>query len=344
MRETSPCWELFGPTQPATPLPGTRLGTIVIDAEEDFDWNTPIQGSHVSTTNMHQIVALQQILRAWNAVPTYLLTYPILEDPDAVRILRRQLEAGHCAVGLQLHPWVTPPFEEVSSARNSFLGNIGPDLEERKLVALKTRFEQCFGFAPTVYRAGRYGLSPHTADLLEKHGLLIDTSLAPQTSFLAEGGPDYTMHDYGLFWFGRRRSVLEVPLCRSVVGWAQGWGAPLYQCLARRHWTQSHVLGLVARLRCAERPTLSPEGNDVAAMRRLVHGLQARGENVLALSFHSSSLEQGRNPYVQTKADLHRFYDRLSGIMNHLVGTLQFQFIRIDQVPDHLAPPAPLAP
>jgi hypothetical protein len=329
----------LGPSEPAVPRPGTRLGTVVIDAEEDFDWNTPVQGSRTSTAHVRQIVALHEILGSWQAVPTYLLTYPVLEDADAVRILRRQLELGQCAVGLQLHPWVTPPFEETPSRQSSFLGNLGADIEERKLVVLKARFEQCFGFAPAVYRAGRYGLSPYTAGLLEKHGLRIDTSVAPQTSFVAEGGPDYTRHDYGLFWFGSQRRLLEVPLCRSVVGWACGWGSPLYQAMARQRWTRSHLLAAVTRLRCAERITLSPEGNDVAAMRRLVRGLQRRRESVLALSFHSSSLQPGQNPYVQSKADLHIFYDRLSSILDHLVTALRFRFVAIERVPDHLEPP-----
>jgi hypothetical protein len=329
----------FGIAKPAVPRPGTRLGTIVIDAEEDFDWSAPVQGSRTSTAHVRQLVALHEILGSWQAVPTYLLTYPVLEDPDAVRVLRRQLELGQCAVGLQLHPWVTPPFEETPSRHNSFLANLGPDIEERKLIALKLRFEQCFGFAPTVYRAGRYGISPYTAGLLEKHGLRIDTSVAPQTSFTAEGGPDYTAYDYRLFWFGRQRPLLEVPLCRSVVGWARGWGSPLYQALSGRRWTRSHLLGAVTRLRCAERMTLSPEGNDLPAMRRLARGLQGRGEGVLALSFHSSSLQPGHNPYVQSKADLHVFYDRLSGILDHLVTTLQFRFVAIERVPDHLEPP-----
>jgi hypothetical protein len=74
-------------------------------------------------------------------------------------------------------------------------------------------------------------------------------------------------------------------------------------------------------------------------MRRLVRGLQARGENVLTLSFHSSSLQPGHNPYVQSKADLHAFYDRLSGILDYLVNVMRFRFAAIERVPDHLEPP-----
>ena len=340
MPDLSQGGRFFAISQPAVARPGTHLGTVVIDAEEDFDWNSPVQGSRTSTAHLRQVATLHEILGSWQAIPTYLLTYPVLEDADVVRLLRRQLERGQCAVGLQLHPWVTPPFEETPSRRNSFLGNLGPAIEERKLLTLKARFEQCFGFAPIVYRAGRYGFSLHTADLLEKHGLRIDTSLAPQTNFVAEGGPDYTAYDYGLFWFGQQRPLLEVPLCRSVVGWARGWGSPLYQALAGRRWTQSRVLGVVTRLRCAERLTLSPEGNDEPAMRRLVRGLRARGESVLTLSFHSSSLQPGHNPYVQSKADLHAFYDRLSGILDHLVSVMRFQFVAIEQVPDHMEPPS----
>lgn len=331
----------FSTMTAAKPSAERPVCTVVIDAEEDFDWGTPVQGTSHSTANMANVKTLNTIFDAYGLVPAYLLTYPVLEDREVVRIIRRQIERGSCVIGIQLHPWVTPPFAGPPTARSSFAANLGDDLEERKLVALTEKFAAVFGFAPRVYRAGRYGLSTRTAGLLEKHGFTIDTSVAPRTSFIAEEGPDYTEYDCQPFWFGERRSLLEVPLCRSVVGWA-GLAAPaLYRRMTGPRLTSLHVPSILTRSRCAERITLSPEGNDIAAMHRLVRGLRHRGQGVLPLSFHSSSLRVGRNPYVQSRADLHAFYDRLSAMLDWLASDIGCQFANIEQIPSFLVPPLP---
>lgn len=326
----------FNASRPALIAPGARVCTVVVDAEESFDWNTPVRGTAYTTSCMRNLGELHGIVGAYGAVPAYLLTYPVLEDADVVRSLRHQADKGRCALGVQLHPWVTPPFGDDVGARYSFSGNLRSDLEERKLVALKAKFVERFGCEPLVYRSGRYGVSRETAGLLEKHGFAIDTSLAPRTTFDAEGGPDTTTLDYGLFWFGKERNLLEVPLCRSVVGWAGSAAGGLYCSLGSPWATHSPVSAMLSRSRCAERITLSPEGNDFPAMRRLVHGLCARGQTILALSFHSSSLEVGGNPYVMDRADLHAFYDRLSATLDHLASDLRFSFADILRVPDYL--------
>ena len=333
----------FNAPRPARIAAGARVCTLVIDGAESFDWETPVRGSAYTTSCMRNIGELHRIVGAYGLVPAYLLTYPVLDDIDVVRNLRRQVGKGKCTLGVQLHPWVTPPFGDDIGARYSFSGNLRSDLEERKLIALKSKFVERFGYEPLVYRSGRYGVSRDTAGLLEKHGFAIDTSLAPRTTFDAEGGPDTTTFDYGLFWFGKKRDLLEVPLCRSVVGWAGSAANSLYHNLKLPWTTHSPVSAMLSRSRCAERITLSPEGNDFPAMRRLVNGLCARGQTVLALSFHSSSLEVGGNPYVMTRADLHTFYDRLSAVLDYLASDLEFGFADILHVPDHLLDAPPIA-
>lgn len=329
----------FSSVREAKAKDDARICTLVVDAEENFNWLTPLHGTAFSTSCMRNIRDLHEILSWYGVVPAYLLTYPVLDDPDVVRILRRQQERGECLLGLQLHTWVTPPFEERIGHHLSFSGNLDPNLEERKLVVLKRRFIECFGYEPLVYRGGRYGLGDNTGALLEKHGFTVDTSLAPRTTFETEGGPDYTDVDYRLFWFGERRDLLEVPLCRSVVGWGGALASPLYRAVSVPWASRSRVQSLLTRSHCAERITLSPEGNDFYAMRRLVNGLHDRGQNILALSFHSSSLEIGGNPYVQSRADLHTFYDRLSAILDYLQTSLNFEFASIVDIPKFLVSP-----
>jgi hypothetical protein len=328
----------FRNVRPAVPQTDRRICTVVIDTEEDFDWSNPVQGMPQSTGHLRNLPVLAEILGAYGATPTYLLTYPVLQDTEIVAIIREQLARGACAVGLQLHPWVTPPFNDDMSPRASFLGNLQENQEEQKLLVLKAKFVACFGIEPKIFRAGRYGLSWLTPALLEKHGFLIDTSIAPRTNFASVGGPDFAAYDSGMFWFGEQRPLLELPLCRSIVGWGGRWATPLYQAMAQGHDPYARAMALMARLRFAERITLSPEGNDFTAMRRLVRGLLARGQTILPLSFHSSSLDAGRNPYVRTEADLRTFYSRIENIIKYMSGEMAFTFMPLEGVIDHVAP------
>lgn len=339
MAGPAPIDPLFPSSRPAM-LPATSaqpLCCILIDAEEDFDWQRPVHGVAYDVGCMRHLSDLQSILGAYRAVPTYLLTYPVLQDAAIVAALRGRIARGQCRVGIQLHTWVTPPFGEAPDVRNSFGANLSAEREEQKLLALMRLFRQCFGDDPKVFRAGRYGLGRNTPALLEKHGFLIDTSLAPCTSFGDEEGPDFSTDDFQAFWFGHSRKLLELPLCRSIVGWGGGAAARAYRWLAATQKPRHILPGLLAWSRCAERITLSPEGNDADAVGRLVASLLGRGQKVLALSLHSSSLSIGQNPYVRTKADLHGFYDQLSAILDMLAGRYGVQFVASPDLPARLA-------
>ena len=332
---------MFPDARPAIPVGDRPVCAIVVDAEEDFDWLNPAFGTSHSTANMRHIRVLQDIAGAYGLAPAYLLTYPILEVPEVVQALRRRLERGECELGVQLHPWVTPPHDVGSAAETSFAGNLAPELERRKLMELVRKFTECFGMAPRMYRAGRYGLGEHSADLLEELGFTIDTSLAPRTTFAGEGGPDFSGYDYRPFWFGRQGRLLEVPLCREVVGWGGALAPGLYRAVSAPGLAGLRAQAVVTRLRCAERITLSPEGNDLAAMARLVRRLHGAGHRLFVLSFHSSSLAVGRNPYVQTRADMHAFYDRLSGILDLMADRYAMRFTSLSRLPGFLERRAP---
>jgi hypothetical protein len=321
-----------GARQPAARL-ARPVCCVVVDAEEDFDWTNPVRATDYSTDCMHRIADLQEIVSAYGAPPTYMLTYPVLEDRQAVGILRRHYASGGCGLGLQLHPWVTPPFDEEAHPRASYLINLDARTEESKLVAMEEKFRACFGFAPTMFRAGRYGLSGTTTRLLERHGFTIDTSLAPRTDFRTDSGPDFSDYECEPFWFGETQRILEVPLCRSLVGWSGRLAPWLYGASASSLPATWHAKALLSRLRCAERITLSPEGNDAAAMLRLLRHRLDLGQSVFSLSFHSSSLAPGRNPYVRSRADLHRFYDTISEVMDAMASRLGFGFAALADIP-----------
>ena len=327
---------LFSNMADAHPAGDAVLCAVAVDAEEDFDWQNPVSSTDYSTACMSRIPQLQEITGAYGAVPTYLLTYPVLGNDEVVRLLQRHIARGDCEFGAQLHPWVNPPFDGDSGSAMSYAGNLQANLEERKLVMLMRRLEECFGEAPTCYRAGRYGLSRNTSSLLEKHGFLVDTSLAPRTTSVADGGPDYTSVDYQPFWFGENRRLLEMPLCRSIVGWGGTRPRPSITPWRRRRCHIAAARRAEPAGRCRTHHALTrrqrPAGHDTAGAPPV-----ARGQRIFVVSFHSSSLAIGRNPYVQTKAELHQFYDRFSGILDFIAGLSQARFVSLSQMPGCMA-------
>jgi hypothetical protein len=290
---------------------------------------------------MLNLSQFQNIAKSYAAYPAYLVTYPILDNEDTVKRLSRLYTRGECDLGIQLHSWVTPPFDVGVEGRApdvaySFAGNLPPTLERLKLIELRRKFHECFGFLPTSYRAGRYGLGKDTPALLEELGIKVDTSLAPRTDFSSEGGPDYRKFGFEPFWYGMQEPILELPLCREIVGWAGALAPSLYR-FATRGSLSRFKTSTMSWVRCAERITLSPEGNDVSAMKRLARALQRRRTPVLVVSLHSSSLSVGTNPYVRSKSDAHHLYDRLSHILAFLNDELDAKFVRLSEIPGCLA-------
>lgn len=326
------------PNMEAVRLPtGRPILCIVVDAEEEFHWGRPVSAQNNATTSIRHQKRAHEIFSCYGAAPTYLVTYPIASDPGACGVLREYLADGRCDIGAQLHPWVTPPFDGTTDERLSFPGNLPAATEREKLHRLTAAVRDSFDIQPTAYKAGRYGLGPATAGLLEDEGFLVDTSLIPRTSYAGLGGPNFAAVDYGPFWFGVRRRLLELPVTRALIGLLSHQAPSLYALAERRTFRRIQAAGLLARSGLLERITLSPEGSDLSAMCRLTRTLLARGERILTLSYHSPSLQPGNTPYVRNHRDLAVFLDRLSGFLSFFREQLGGEILTLRALHDRLA-------
>ena len=121
---------------------------------------------------------------------------------------------------------------------------------------------QNFGLSPRVFKAGRYGFDVVSAELLEEFGYFVDTSVMPLSSYASQNGPSFFCLPDQPFWFGKNRSILEMPPTRGMVGLADryfvGRMAPMLD-EPILNWLR--VPGILSRTRLVERITLTPEGN-----------------------------------------------------------------------------------
>ena len=308
---------------------------VVVDTEEEFDWQRPFDRSSTGTASIPAQDHAHAIYDRYGVVPTYLMDHPVATSPPAARYLRRLVDAGRAEFGTHCHPWVTPPFDEAVSNIsnvNSFHGNLPPELEAAKIRASTEAVAQAFGAAPRSFKAGRYGLGPRTFDRLIELGYTVDCSFVPHTSFSPSDGPDFYGTPDRPFFTDATKRLLEVPLTVGYSGALHAFGrrhngfvdAPLAQGL--------RLPGILSRLGLMERARLSPEGFDAATQCRLLRAMVAQGVRVFTLTYHSPSLAPGYTPYVPDAAALAAFLRRIDTVLDCFRNELGGAFTTLSEV------------
>lgn len=291
---------------------------VVVDTEEEFDWGRPVSRDQTSTAAISSQYRAHRIFEKYGIRPTYVVDYPVASQESGYAPLKELYDDGLCQIGTHLHPWVSPPFDEQVSNLNSYPGNLPRDLEKAKLERLTEEIAKRFGDRPEIYKAGRYGVGPNTADILSELGYRIDASVVPHTDFRDDEGPDFRHCDAAPYWFGKDR-ILEIPLSAGFtgmfanLGWA-GWNrisSPLGRALK--------LTGISSRLRLLDRIVLTPEGITHTEHQRLTRTMLAAGRRVFSFTYHSPSLEPGCTPYVRNDDDLAVFLDRFDRYFDYFI-------------------------
>lgn len=287
---------------------------VTVDTEEEFDWGAPLDRERHSLVTVPALRTFQKFCEEFGIVPVYLIDHPIAQSPAAVDAIGDAVTAGRAEVGVQLHPWVNPPFREEVNEFNSYAGNLPIELEREKFGILRDAIEARFGTAPLIYRAGRYGLGPQTAEILAEHGLNIDTSVRARFDYSGTGGPNYRDHPVKPYWIDRSKRLLELPLTTVFWGPLRQLGSVIYPHM----WRTPAARGMLSKVGLLERIPLTPEGVTAEEAIRGIDVALDEGLPVLVLSFHSPSLAPGFTPYVRNDAELTRLYDWWRRVFAHL--------------------------
>jgi hypothetical protein len=283
---------------------------VTIDTEED-NWGEYDRASF-TVKNISRIPRLQDLFARNGVRPTYLVSYPVVTDPQSVDILGGYHAAGQCEIGTHPHPWNTPPVVEERNQLNSYICNLPPRLQHQKIETLTNTIAAAFGRRPTSYRSGKWGFDESVAKNLIALDYKVDSSMFPAWDWSPGGGPNFSRELHDPFTFvegsGRRdgQSLIELP---PTVAFLQGQPAlatSTYHSLKRLPLGNKMIGGL-GRLGLLNHICVSPEINPASDMIRLSKALLDRGTKVINMFFHSPSLLEGCTPFVKTPADVERF-------------------------------------
>lgn len=293
---------------------------VIVDTEEEFDWEKPFSRHEVNVRSMAAQHRMHHIFDKFGIKPTYVIDYPVASQEEGAAPLREFLDAGACVIGTHLQPWVNPPFLEEISDKNSYPGNLSPDLERRKLETLTRKIEEVFGLTPTIYKAGRYGLGPRTFRTLAEIGYTIDLSVVPGADFRWKFGPDFRRVQPVPYWVGGAGGILELPMSRGYIGLLSSFGTRIDAVLNAPLARKLHLGGIFTQLRLLEHIILTPEGESHRQHRALLEALLKRGIRIFSLTYHSPSLVPGNTPYVRSDEDLRCFLDTVEQFCAIFVG------------------------
>ncbi|RPI91169.1 MAG: hypothetical protein EHM42_00200 [Planctomycetaceae bacterium] len=301
---------------------------VTIDTEEEGLWGGRFPASGNTVANLRGIPRFQALCDEFSVRPTYLVDTPVAMDDYGADLLGGLQSSGRAEVGAHLHPWCTPPGNEDSSPRDSYLCNLDPGLQRAKLETLVDQITRRCGRRPTSFRAGRYGLGTAAARILVELGFTVDSSVIPFSDFSSEGGPDFSSANWRPYRMAADNilksdpagELLEIPVgvgfSRRDFESAWRWR----QWASRPHLARFRMVGLMDRLGISHRIKLSPEQADAGEMLTLIGHCVARGSPCVVLMFHSSSLVPGFSPYVPTSRRLEDFFAQLRSVFERCIG------------------------
>ena len=317
---------------PRLPAEQTPLLSIVVDCEEEFDWRYPIRGTPYSLRSVRPLRRVAETLTKQNAPLTIMTTHAIIEHDESWRDLDAVSRDCGAAIGAHMHPWITPPFLEEPTLRNSYQGNLSREAEARKIESLLAAISARTGQPVRLFRAGRYGFGRSTAEFLAERGITTDLSFMPHFDYTDTGGASFTAVSCDPFWFSDDKRLFEFPMTAGFTGWMKGRGATLFEKFNARSLRFLRLPSVLANSGLLNRIRLSPEGVTLTEAKALTRSLHAQGHRLFHLSFHSTSLVPGATPYVATDDDAARLTTWLTDYVDFFHRELQGQVVTPDAV------------
>ncbi|MCD6375024.1 MAG: hypothetical protein J7L94_05815 [Caldisericaceae bacterium] len=309
---------------------------VTIDTEEEREWGTAYNDhTHYTVENIKFLRPLQELFDRHGVKATYLIDYPVAANKTAMKILM-DFQQNHLAeIGLHLHPWVNPPYEEERTVANSFPMNLPPELQFKKLKLLSDLIANQVGEKPLTYRAGRYGFNESSVPVLEEIGVTVDSSVVPfrlaKKPFEPNFGYLNSIEPYRLNRNNVRQAgnspILEVPLTVH-------FNKKVPQFLAKRYIYLPNV-GLRRLLKKAfdiDLYWLRPSYSTLKQMIQLSDNLINSGVTFLNMMFHSNELMPGGSKYCLTQDDVDQYLKRLDDYFSYLNQQYKIQYMQLREM------------
>ena len=281
--------------------------------------------------NLQALPRFQRLCNHYGVTPTYLLTYPVLQDPITAW-LGAQAALGHCELGICLQAWTTPPFEANENRLTiTPLNQLTGARVQSKLETLVGAYRQVFGQLPAVHRGDGPDLSGACLQGLEGLGVAVDTSATPGYHNEFAGQLDWRAAPESPYFPSRQdpalrghSPVLEVPITAGAV-----WGGPLRSDkllgMLRRSIESTVLSRIIEKSFFSMGPAkyLDPARLPVAHMRALADQAVRSHLPHINAALRSEYLAAGESDVNSDAATVTATFDAIDSLFRYAIDTLR---------------------
>ncbi|MBC2714579.1 MAG: hypothetical protein HF978_04645 [Desulfobacteraceae bacterium] len=294
---------------------------ITIDTEED-QWDN-YSTEYYSVENINRLLFLQEIFDKYNAVPTYLINWPVISDPKSSQIIKKLCNEHNCEIGTHCHPWNTPPFGEEINEKNTIMCNLPYEVIEQKMGRLHEAIVKTLNVEPLCFRAGRWGFGSNVAKCIQQLGYTIDTSVTPFVDWSVNSGPNFNGASTFPYHFEARDilkqcsdgPLFEVPASIGFIQRNFEISDRIRKIILSTRIRKLRLLGILDKLKLLNHRWLAPELSSAEDMIKLINVLVLKGHRVLNFTLHSTSLLPGKSPYIKSEEDFYNFIKKIETVL-----------------------------
>ncbi len=295
---------------------------LTVDAEpDDVAW----QGlSHRVPFHFESLQGLRrfaEVARVLELRPTLLVTYSVAAHPEFRRLLAETGLEARSEIGAHFHPADTPPFGPWDAVARDNLARVPDDVLPEKFARLHEILTHHYG-PPRSFRGGAWTLDARVLGLLRAHGYVVDSTVTPGISWLANARPSYLRAPARIYALSESdpcepgdTPLVEIPVSiyapRRLPRWLET--GKLASLSTMPLYSRRMPLVSIWRQMRPDAPVwLRPAFSSLNAMRRVGASLAPAG--YLQAMCHSNEFWPGASPYTSDAAECDAFFARLEGI------------------------------
>lgn len=318
---------------------------LTVDVEPDNAWENHL---NPSVANVRELLGLQKLLDKYGAKATCLVTYRVVQDPQAREVLEELVNRG-AEIGAHFHPWENPPFMEsgIDTKYPIFPHELPLAVFEEKFARLTEAISKRFD-PPTSYRGGRWSIVPEHLPVLERLGFQVDTSVTPLIDWRDKlglpashngcGGIDWRFAPQDPYYpddcdFNRKgnSSILEIPISVAFTRRA----LPI---IHRNYGALPTILKRILRKSECLRPVwATPAEESEKHLLQMTRAVLDNAAPVINITLHSSEIAVGGSPATQTRADVEEVFRKIELMLDLLAAHERSVFTTLTKVPRMLA-------
>lgn len=302
---------------------------ISIDTECDKGPNWLVK-QPLSFTNIFEIgFFLEAIQKISNTSKLTLLLSPeVLKNGNSVQILK---SFQNVELGTHMHLEFLMSEEQNVLHTEMVQAELTQEQDFFYLEKLTALFIEKIGYAPTSFRAGRFGYNKvSTFSALQKLGYLVDSSVVPGLKFAFKEGIEVDNSLFKLYPFKIETGILEAPI--SIVNTGN---QALYRLILK---VPSYRLRkLFQKYKPTYkwiRPTFTSPSELKSNTIALVNNwnVKSHGDPIINIMFHSNELYPNTSPYFQTWEEVNEFKTKIMEYLEWLTTRYDLNWKNLSEI------------